>query len=149
MAFRPHRDALGAASRRVAQALGVGIALEGEKTSLANEEAIGRNAQGGVMMKAAPAPSFIMIEPQFLLEVLVIPLNPPAQFGHVNQIDQGGGRRQGREPVLGRLLVALRPLDQQPLLRMRLGPPVVAMGWAHPDRSEAPAQLTPAALAPP
>ena len=32
--------------------------------------------------------------------------NPPAQFGHVNQIDQGGRRRQGREPVLGRLRVA-------------------------------------------
>jgi len=41
------------------------------------------------MMKAAPAPSFIMIEPKFLLEVLVIPLDPPAQLGHVNQIDQG------------------------------------------------------------
>src|SRR3954463_8968598 len=31
MAFRPHRDALGAASLRVAQALGVGSALEGGK----------------------------------------------------------------------------------------------------------------------
>ena len=74
MAFRPHRNALGAASPGVAQALGVGSARQGEKTSLANEEAIGRNAQGGVMMKAAPTPSFIMIEPKFLLEVLVIPL---------------------------------------------------------------------------
>ena len=101
------------------------------------------------MMKAAPAASLIMIEPQFLLEILVIPLNPPAQFGHVNQIDQGGRRRQGREPVLGRLLVTLRPLDQQPLLRMRLGPPIIAMGRAHPQRGEAPAQVTPAARAPP
>ena len=100
------------------------------------------------MMKAAPAPSFIMIEPKFLLEILIIPLNPPAQLGPVNQIDQGGRRRQGREPVLGRLLVALRPLDQQPLLRMRLGPPVVAMGRTHPHRGEAPAQVTPAARAP-
>src|SRR4051794_18122307 len=100
------------------------------------------------MMKAAPAASFVMIEPKFLLEVLVIPLNPPAQLGSVNQIDQGGGRRQGREPVLGRLLVTLRPLDQQPLLRMRLGPPIIAMGWTHPHRGEAPAQVTPAALAP-
>src|SRR3954465_11901823 len=148
MAFRPRRDALGAASPGVAQALGVGSALEGEKTSLANEEAIGRNAQGGVMMKAAPAPSSIMIEPQFLLDILIIPLNPPAQLGPVNQIDQGGGRRQGREPVLRRLRVALRPLDQQPLLRMRLGPPVVAMGRAHPQRGEAPAQVTSAARAP-
>src|SRR3954466_14467062 len=148
MAFRPHRDALGAASPGIAQALGVGSALEGEKTSLANEEAIGRNAQGGVMMKAAPAASFIMIEPKFLLEILIIPLNPPAQLGPVNQIDQGGRRRQGREPVLGRLLVALRPLDQQPLPRMRLGPANIAMGGAHPQRGEAPTQVTPAARAP-
>src|SRR5690349_22350014 len=100
------------------------------------------------MMKAAPAPPFVMVEPQFLLEILIIPLDPPAQFGPVNQIDQGGGRRQGREPVLARLRVALRPLDQQPLLRMRLGPPVVTMGWTHPHRGEAPAQVTPAARAP-
>ena len=71
--------------------------MRGEKTSLANEEAIGRKAQGGVMMKAAPTSSFIMIEPKFLLEILIIPLNPPAQLGHVNQIDQGDRRRQGRE----------------------------------------------------
>ena len=96
-------------------------------------------------MKAAPAASLIMIEPQFLLEILIIPLNPPAQFGHVNQIDQGGGRRQARAIVL-RLRVARRPLDQQPLLRMRLGPPIIAMGRTHPHRGEAPAQVTSAAL---
>src|SRR3954463_7321358 len=121
MAFGPHRDALGAASPGVAQALGVGSALQGGK-DFARERG-SHNAQGGVMMKAAPAPSFIMIEPKFLLEILIIPLNPPAQLGPVNQIDQGGRRRQGREPVLGRLLVARRPLDQQPLLWMRLHPP--------------------------
>jgi len=82
MALRPHRDARGAASLGVAQALGVGIALQGEKTSLANEEAISGNTQGGMMMKATPTASFIMVEPEFLLEVLVIALNsrncPPA-----------------------------------------------------------------------
>src|SRR4051794_6234123 len=124
------------------------VLVRGEKTSLANEEAIGRKAQGGVMMKAAPTPSFIMIEPKFLLKILIIPLNPPAQLGPVNQINQGGRRRQGREPVLGRLRVARRPLDQQPLLRMRLGPPIIAMGGAHPHRGEAPAQVTSAARTP-
>src|SRR5688572_12082948 len=101
-----------------------------------------------MMMKAAPTPSFIMIEPQFLLEILIIPLNSPAQLGPVDQIDQGGGRRQSRKPVLGRLLVTRRPLDQQPLLRMRLGPPIIAMGRTHPHRGEAPAQVTPATRAP-
>src|SRR6187455_1117372 len=101
-----------------------------------------------MMMKAAPAASFIMIEPQFLLEILIIPLNSPAQLGPVDQIDQGGRGRQSRKPVLGRLRVTRRPLDQQPLLRMRFGPPVVAMGWAHPHRGEAPAPVPPAARAP-
>src|SRR4051812_23554356 len=99
MAFWPHRDALGAASPGVAQALGVGSARQGGK-DFARERG-SHNAQGGVMMKAAPTASFIMIEPEFLLEVLIIPLDPPAQLGRVNQIDQG--RRQGREPVLARL----------------------------------------------
>ena len=61
--------------------------MRGEKTSLANEEAIGRNAQGGVMMKAAPAASFIMIEPK---------------LGHGNDSDTEGTLREEltREPFL-------------------------------------------------
>src|SRR4051794_41912783 len=97
------------------------------------------------MMKAAPAASFIMIEPKVLLEILMIPLDPPAQFGPVNQIDQGGRRRQGREPVPARLLVALRPLDQQPLLRMRLGPANIRVGGGQPPTGETPRQGNPAA----
>src|SRR5690349_8903036 len=52
-----------------------------------------------MMMKATPTASFIMVEPEFLLEVLVIALNSPPQLGHVDQIDQGGRGRQGREPL--------------------------------------------------
>src|ERR1700704_3325144 len=37
---------------------------------------------------------------------------------------------QGREPVLGRLLLALRPFDQQPLLWAIVGP-AVTMADAH------------------
>ena len=33
------------------------------------------------MVKAAPAPPLVVVEPQFLLELLVIPLDPPAQLG--------------------------------------------------------------------
>jgi hypothetical protein len=93
MALRPDWDALGAATPRVAQALGVGRAAQGEKTSLANEEAVSGKAQGGMMMKATPAASFIVIEAKLLFQVLVIPLNSPAQLGHVDQINQGGGVR--------------------------------------------------------
>ena len=33
-----------------------------------------------MMMKAAPASAFVMTEPEFLLEFLIMPLNDPAPF---------------------------------------------------------------------
>ena len=38
------------------------------------------------MVEVRPATSLVMAKPDFLLEILVIALNPPAHFG---QIDQG------------------------------------------------------------
>jgi hypothetical protein len=36
------------------------------------------------MMKAAPAASFVLAKTEFLLEILVVPLDPPTKFrgGH-------------------------------------------------------------------
>jgi hypothetical protein len=69
-----------------------------------------------------------MIEPKFLLEILIIPLNPPAQLGTVHKLGQCRVGRQGRQPVLRRLPLARRPLDQEPLLGSGLMPQVIAMG---------------------
>src|SRR5450631_2263434 len=69
------------------------------------------------MMKAAPAASLIVSEPDLLLELLIVALNAPAQFSEIDQLAEADLLRQGREPVFGRFLFALRPLDQQPLLR--------------------------------
>src|SRR5450631_247732 len=66
------------------------------------------------MMEAAPPASFIMPEADLLLELLIIALDAPAQLGGIDQIAECDAARQGREPVLGRLLFALGPLDQQP-----------------------------------
>src|SRR3954463_5392629 len=95
--------------------LGSGVP-RGEKASLANEEAIGRQAQGDVVVQAAPGASLEVAEPDLLLELAVIPLDPPPSFSMAHQI---GERRIGRQrdqpvaPVAGRLGV----LDEQPLLR--------------------------------
>ena len=70
------------------------VLLRGEKTSLANEEAIGRKAQGGVMMKAAPAASFVVAQPEFLLQLLIIPFDDPPMFGQVHQFPETHVRRQ-------------------------------------------------------
>src|SRR5215212_8242635 len=127
MTLRSQRNARAAANRRVTQVLGRGSALRGKKAPLANEEAVSRDAQGGVMVKATPAPPLKVIKPQFLLELLVVSFDPPAHLGGADQIDQGGRHRQGRQPVLVRLLLSFRPLDQQPFLGGRLGTPVVAV----------------------
>src|SRR5207244_6104962 len=69
------------------------------------------------MMEAAPATTFEMSEPDLLLEFLIVALDAPAQLGEVDQTMEGNVLRKRREPVFGRLLLALGPLDQQPFFR--------------------------------
>ena len=73
-----------------------------------------------MVMKAAPSAALEMAQPNLLLELLIIALDAPAQFGDVDQAIEGYGVWQRREPVFGRLGLALRPLYQQPFRRMRL-----------------------------
>ena len=100
------------------------------------------------MVKATPTPPLKVIETQFLLELLVVPFDPPAHLGGRDQFLKAGRLGQGGKPVFGRFLLLLGPLDQQPFLRVRLGAPVVAVRRAHPHGGEAPAQLAPAPFAP-
>jgi hypothetical protein len=44
------------------------------------------------MMEASPASAFVVTEPDFLLEFLVVPFNAPAQLGEVDEV--GGGLRR-------------------------------------------------------
>src|ERR1700750_2893657 len=62
------------------------------------------------MVKAAPAASFIVAEAKFLLQVLVIALDPPPALGVSDEGCKGGIGRQGGEPVFGRVRLALRAL---------------------------------------
>ena len=103
---------------------------------MGEQEAVGRDAERGVMMEAAP---FVVSEPHLLLECLVVALDPPAHPGHADEGGPPGVRRQCREPVLGRLVLTRRPFDEQPFARARPGERVVAMGRAHASRSKAPA----------
>jgi hypothetical protein len=54
--------------------------LVGVLESLSEQEAIGRDAQAGVMMKTPPASAFVVAQAQVLLEVLVVALDTPAHF---------------------------------------------------------------------
>jgi len=45
------------------------------------QETVGCNAQGGVMMKATPAPSLVVAQAEFLFKLLIVPFNAPAHLG--------------------------------------------------------------------
>ena len=59
------------------------------------------------MVEAAPTPPLEVVEAQLLLELLVVALDPPAHLGGADQARRRRGRRQGRQPVLARLLLFL------------------------------------------
>ena len=54
----------------------------------------------------------------------------------VDETAQGDVLWQGRKPVFSRLVLALRPLDQQPFLRPRFSQPIISMRDAntHPSK---------------
>ena len=78
-----------------------------------------------------------MSEPDLLLEFLIVAFDAPAQFGNIHKHRKFDVFRQGREPVFGRLLLALGPFDQQPFLRARFGEFLVAMRRANAQASKA------------
>src|SRR4051812_37725715 len=94
-----------------------GVLLRGEKAALGDEEAVGCDAEAGVVVEAAPAAALVVPQPDLLLELLVIPLDQPTCLRDMDQVLERGARRQGGQPVLGGLLGTFGPLDQQPLLR--------------------------------
>jgi hypothetical protein len=63
---------------------------EGESSPARRSGSVGRDAQRGVMMQAAPAAALGMVEPDFLLEVLVVALDTPAHFGDIDEITKFG-----------------------------------------------------------
>src|SRR4051812_13883795 len=101
-----------------------------------------------MMMKAAPVAALVVAKAKFLLELLVIALDPPARLGHPHEALERGMPGQIGEPVLGRLSRILGPLDQQPLFRPGLGTLDIAMRWPHPHGSEARGRLALSSLTP-
>ena len=49
----------------------------------------------------------------FLFELLVVALEPPAQLGEIDQAFEGDILQQGCEPILGRLFLVGGPFDHQ------------------------------------
>src|SRR5262249_42684589 len=93
---------------RLREDRGVAICRGGNRLPLGDQKSVGSDAERGVVMKAAPAAPLEVSEAKFLLELEVIALNAPAQFGEINQTGKADVLWQCRQPVLGRLLLISR-----------------------------------------
>ena len=101
-----------------------------------HEESIGRDTQARMMMKASPIAPFVMPEPQFLFELAVVALDAPTHFDGGHEILERELRREGGEPIMGRLGLMFGPFDEQPFLC----PGAVPLRGTYPDTRKARAQ---------
>ena len=120
----------------------------GERRSFGDQEGVGGQAEGGMVVKASPASSLERPPPQFLFAVLVVALHSPAQMSAVDQSAQRRVGRQSRYPVWDRFWAGLRPLDQQPLRGAPFPAQVVPMCRTHSPGGAPRTQHSGAPLAP-
>jgi hypothetical protein len=120
----------------------------GKSAAFGNQKTVSRDAQGAMMMEAAPGTALKVVEPQLLLEFLKVALNSPAQLGNSDQFLKWCGGGQVGQPILSRFGSPCGPFDKQPLLAVGDGLPIAAVGGTHPDRGKARAQHAGSALTP-
>src|ERR1700756_3029656 len=84
-----------------------------------------------MVVEAAPPAPFVIAEAEFLLQLLVIALDPPSQLGDIDQTLKADLLGQRGKPILGRLGLSLRPLNQHPLFGARLAQLSIAMRRPH------------------
>ena len=100
------------------------------------------------MMEAAPASPLEMREAEFAFQFLVVALDPPTQFGRVDENIERGAFGQGRKPVFRRLLFALGPFDEKPFEGMGRRALPIARGRPYPHGGKARGQDFVGALSP-
>lgn len=60
------------------------LSVRGKK-AFPHQERIGCDAQGGVVMKAAPSTAFVVVEAHLVLQFLVVALDPPSVLHDANK----------------------------------------------------------------
>src|SRR6266508_1205747 len=90
-----------------------------------------------MMMEASPPAALEMVEPELVLEFLIVALDAPAEFREADEVGDGGRLGQGREPILRGRGGAPGPFDQHPLLRSGRRALLVAMGGPYAEPGEA------------
>jgi hypothetical protein len=97
MALRADRGIRGVDNLGIGEVLGrvsLDVPLRGNRAPFGDQESVGSDCQRGVVMKATPASPFIMSKPEFLLQFLIVALDPPAQLCHMD--DSRSGISAGR-----------------------------------------------------
>src|SRR5215471_6521772 len=133
-------------ARRVCGKVGTGVFFK--VAALQQQKGIGQAHQGDMVMPALPAAALVVVQPQFLLELLVVLFYPPAQLGQPHQTAPGHPLGQIGEPIFGRGCRICGPFNQYPD-RGQLGLVVsLAMSRLGPTGAKAAALWTLRALAP-
>ena len=83
------------------------------------------------MMETPPSSPLIVAKSEFLLEVLVVALDPPAQLGGIHKIAAARCCGQRGQNIFGRFGFVGRPFDQAPFLGARRRTLVIAMCGAN------------------
>src|SRR6516164_6344860 len=109
---------------------------------------MGQHDQRHVMMPAVPTATLIVIQPEFLFELLIVLLDLPTGLGHLYQPAETVGGGQITEEVFDGLGGLLRPFHQQPDLFAGLTTLMKPVGGLHTSRPEARFQPAFAALPP-
>src|SRR3990172_3665346 len=65
-------------------------------------------------MKSSPGTPLVMVEAQFVLELLEVALDAPADFNESDKFSKGDGMRNGREPIFCGFGFPDWPFDQKP-----------------------------------
>ena len=89
------------------------------------------------MMESPPASPLEVSEAEFALQFLVVAFDAPAQLDDVDENLERRVLGQGREPVFGRLRLALWPFDDEPFDGMGLDEFVIARRRPDPHGGEA------------
>ena len=76
-----------------------------------------------MMMETRPSSPLVVPEPDFLLELLIIALNSPAQFCEIDKSAEGHLLIDSREPILRGRRLSKRPFDQQRFFAACAGAP--------------------------
>src|SRR6266481_9496018 len=112
------------------------------------QKTVGQHDQRHVVVPTAPTAPLVVVQPQFLFELLIVLLDLPACFGDLHQPSKTVLGREIAKEIPGRLRGFFRPLDQQPDRFAWLAALVKSMGRLHADRPEARLQPTFAAFPP-